>query len=130
MLWSNGWDLLMKVLWLFAAPVLIVVLHIDQWPQKIGLTSGPVIGVIGITLWVLIYRQGLSTIASWLYARLSLGAPVSLAEAYELRRLFQTDWSFKWVPLKEVKQLPKAARREAVLAALARLGPGRKVMLF
>lgn len=130
MLWSNGWDLLLKVLWLFAAPILVVVLHIDEWPQKIGLTSGAVIGVVGVALWVLIYRQGLSTIASWLYARLSLGARVSLSEAHQLRRLFQTDFSFKWVPLKEVKQLPQAERRDAVLAALARLGPGRKVMLF
>ncbi|HYL21291.1 MAG TPA: hypothetical protein VEU74_06005 [Gemmatimonadales bacterium] len=130
MLWSNGWDLLLKVLWLFAAPVLIVVLHIDEWPQKIGLTSGPVIGIIGVALWVLIYRQGLSAIASWLYARLSLGAPVSLREAYRLRHLFQTDLSFRWIPLKEVKQLPKAQRREAVVGALARVGPGRKAILF
>jgi len=129
-LWSNGWDLLLKVTWLVAAPILILVLHLDEWPQKIGLTSGPVIGVIGVALWILIYRQGLSTIASWLYARLSLGARVSLDEAHQLRRLFQADFSLKWVPLKEVKQLPKAERREAVLGALARLGPGRKVMLF
>ena len=130
MLWSNGWDLLLKVIWLFAAPILVVVLHIDEWPQKIGVTSGLVIGVVGMALWVFIYRQGLSTIASWLYARVTLGAPVSLGEAHQLRRLFQTDFSFKWVPLNEVKQLPKPERRDAVLAALTRLGPGRKVMLF
>lgn len=130
MLWSHGWDLLLKVMWLIAAPVLVVLLRIDEWPQKIGLTSGKVIGIIGVALWILIYRQGLSTIAAWLYARLSLGAPVSLSEAHKLRRLFQTDLSFKWVPLKDVKQLPKAQRRDAVLAALATVGPGRKAMLF
>jgi len=130
MLWSHGWDLLLKVMWLFAAPILIVVLHVDELPPKIGLTSGTVTGIIGVALWVLIYRQGLSTIAAWLYARLSLGAPVSLREAHQLRRLFQTDLSFKWVPLKEVKLLPKEQRRDAVLAALARVGPGRKPMLF
>ncbi len=130
MLWSHGWDLLLKVMWLFAAPVLVVVLHIDELPQRIGLTSRTVIGIIGVALWILIYRQGLSTIAAWLYARLSLGASVSLSEARQLRRLFQTDLSFKWVPLKDVKQLPKAQRRDAALAALARVGPGRKAMLF
>ena len=130
MLWSNGWDLFLKVVWLIAAPILIVVLHLDALPQKVGLTNDTVVGVIGVALWFLIYRQGLSTIASWLYARLSLGAPVSLGEAHELRRLFQTDLSFKWVPLRDVKQLPREQRRAAVLDALARVGPGRKVMLF
>jgi hypothetical protein len=130
MLWSNGWDLLLKLIWLIAAPILIVVLHLDELPQKLGITNGTVSGIVGFALWILIYRQFLSTVASWLYARLSLGAPVSFGEAHQLRRLFQADFSFRWVPLKEVKQLPKAQRREAVLAALARLGPGRKVMLF
>ncbi|HYS20409.1 MAG TPA: hypothetical protein VEO73_04915 [Gemmatimonadales bacterium] len=55
---------------------------------------------------------------------------MSLSEAHQLRRLFQTDLSFKWVPLKDVKQLPKDQRRDAVLVALARVGPGRKAMLF
>jgi hypothetical protein len=130
MLWSNGWDLLLKLMWLIAAPILIVVLHLDALPQKLGITNGTVIGVVGFALWILIYRQFLSTVASWLYARLSLGAAVSLGEAHQLRRLFQADFSFRWVPLKEVTQLPKDQRRDAVLAALARLGPGRKVMLF
>jgi hypothetical protein len=130
MLWSNGWDLLLKVLWLFGAVILVVFLHLDELPQKVGLTNGTVTGIIGFALWILIYRQFISTISSWLYARVTLGAPVSLSEAHELRRLFQADFSFKWIPLREVKQLPKDQRRDAVLAMLAKVGPNRKPILF
>lgn len=82
-----------------------------------------------VVLWLVIYRQGLTTIASWLYARVSLGAAVSLSDARQLARLFQLDVSLKWIPLKEVKQLPKAERRDALLAALKELGAQRKAML-
>ena len=82
-----------------------------------------------VVLWLVIYRQGLSTIAAWLYARLSLGAAVSLGDARQLARLFQLDVALKWIPLKDVKQLPKAERRGALLAALEALGPQRKAML-
>ena len=130
MLWSNGWDLLLKILWLFGGVILAVVLHLDDVAKSIGLTNDTVTGIIGFALWVLIYRQFLSTISSWLYARVSLGAPVTLGEARDLRRLFQSDFSFKWIPLKDVKKLPKEQRRAAVMDALARVGPSRGVMLF
>ncbi|HEV8509657.1 MAG TPA: hypothetical protein VGQ48_04300 [Gemmatimonadales bacterium] len=131
--YSHIWDLLLKLTWLFAVVVLLVDLHVAEWLQKIGVPSDytvPTAIGVGTVLWISVYRQGLSTIASWLYATVNLGAGVSLSDARQLARLFQLDLSLKWVPLKEVKQLPKADRKDALLAALERLRPGRKSMLF
>jgi hypothetical protein len=64
-----------------------------------------------------------------LYARVSLGADVSLAEARRLARLFQLNVSMKWVPLKEVQKLPKPERKAALMAALDAWLPRRKAML-
>ncbi len=80
--------------------------------------------------WIAISRQVLSTIGAWLYARLSLRADVSLNEARQLARLFQLDLSFRWLPLKEIKQLPRTERRNALLAKLEALGPGRRSMFL
>ena len=123
-LYSHLWDLILKVTLLAALFVVAVpVLHVDE---SLGLW--PMIGIL-VILWLVIYRQGLSTIASWLYARVNLGADVSLAEARQLSRLFQLDLSGKWIPLNEVRRLPKGERRNALLAALAAQLPQRKAML-
>ena len=124
-LYSHLWDLILKVTLLAALFVVAVpVLHVDE---SLGLW--PMIGIL-VILWLVIYRQGLSTIASWLYARVNLGADVSLAEARQLSRLFQLDLSGKWIPLNEVRRLPKGERRNALLAALAAQLPQRKAMLI
>jgi hypothetical protein len=131
--YSHIWDALLKLASLIAVIVVLGSLHSEEWLQKIGVPStystAVIIGIIGV-LWILIYRQGLSTIASWLYARVNLGTSVSLSEARQLATLFQLDLSGKWVPLKEVKKLPKAERRTALLTALETLRPQRKAMLF
>jgi hypothetical protein len=121
--YSHLWDFILKIALLLVLLILAISLHVDR-----SLGVAPMIAII-VVLWLVIYRQGLSTIASWLYARVSLGAPVSLVEARRLARLFQLDVSLKWMPLKEVKKLPKAERRGALMTALETLGPQRKAML-
>jgi len=44
-----------------------------------------------------------------------------------LARLFQLDPSFRWLPLKEIKQLPRTERRNALLAKLEAAGTRTKV---
>lgn len=122
--YSHIWDLILKLALLLVLLVLAISLHVDQ-----SLGVAPMIAII-VVLWLVIYRQGVTTIASWLYARASLGAAVSLRDAHQLARLFQLDLSMKWIPLKEVKKLPKAERRSALLAALETLRPQRKAMLL
>jgi hypothetical protein len=122
-IYSHVWDLFLKLALIGVLLALFIALRVDQ------LLGVPAMIAILVVLWLAIYRQGLSTIASWLYARWSLGADVTMGEAHQLARLFQLDLSGKWVPLEEVKRLPKAERRSAVLAALQRLGPGRRAML-
>lgn len=123
LMYSHLWDLFLKLGSIGLLLALLIVLHLDQ---SLGV---PAMIVIFTVLWLAVYRQGLSTIASWLYARLSLGADVSLGEAHRLARLFQLDVSGKWVPLKDIKRLPPTERRAALLIALEQLGPGRKAML-
>jgi len=123
--YSHVWDGLLKLTSLVLVFLVVVVfLQADKWL--------PVPIMIGslLVLWILIYRQGLSTIASLLYARVNLGTEVSLSEARQLARLFQLDLSMTWVPLNEIKWLPKADRRNALLAALETPRPERKSMLF
>jgi hypothetical protein len=131
--YSHVWDLILKLTSLAALVVLTVSLDAEASLQRFGVPSGytlpTLIGLLTV-FWILVYRQALSTIAAWLYARVNLGADVSLSEARQLALLFQLDLSLKWIPLKEVKQLPKAQRRTALLAALERLRPERKLMLL
>ena len=123
-LYSHIWDLILKLALLALLLGLAIALHAD------GSIGVPAMIAIIVVLWLVIYRQGLSTVASWMYARLSLGAPVSLGDARQLTRLFQLDVAMKWVPLKEVKKLPKKERRKALLDALDTLGPQRKAMFL
>lgn len=123
--YSHIWDGILKLLFLLALlAVLAGVLHVDQ---TLGVL--PMI-VILVVLFLVIYRQLISTLAAWLYARLSLGTSLSLAQAKELARLVQLDTSFKWIPLREVKKLPAQQRQEAVMAAIVRIAPQRKAMFI
>ena len=101
--------------------------------RGIGVPAGysvPTLVAIITVAWIAISRQVLSTIGAWLYARLSLRTDVSLNEAHQLARLFQLDLSFRWLPLKEIKQLPRTERRNALLTKLEALGPGRRSMFL
>jgi hypothetical membrane protein len=124
-LYSHVWDLILKLLLLVALLALLVgVFHLDQ---RLGVL--PMI-VILVVLFLVIYRQLISTLSAWLYARLSLGTSLSLAQAAQLARLVQLDTAMKWIPLKDVKKLPPQQRQEAVMAAVARITPQRKAMLI
>jgi len=109
------------------------ILHAEEWLRGIGVPAGysvPTLVAIITVAWIAISRQVLSTIGAWLYARLSLRTDVSLNEAHQLARLFQLDLSFRWLPLKEIKQLPRTERRNALLTKLEALGPGRRSMFL
>ena len=121
--YSHLWDFVLKVLLFVALIALMIGLHLDQ---SIGLL--PMI-VLFTILFIVIYRQLLSTVAAWLYARTSLRTSLSLAEARQLARLVQLDLSGKWIPLKHVKKLPADQRHEAVMAAVATITPKRRAML-
>jgi len=131
--YSHIWDFVLKVLWMIALVVLAVQLHIVERLNAIGIPGGYAVFVmiaVVTAVWIIVYRQWLSTLAAWLYATVNLGASVSLKDARQLARLVQLDLSLKWLPMKEVKGLPRANRRDALLAALSSRGPGRKAMLF
>ena len=87
------------------------------------------IGVVAV-IWIFLYRQYLSILSSWLYARMSLRTNVTFSEAKALRKLFQLDVSGKWVPVRDIKKLPRDARHDAVTQALESFRPGRKAMLL
>ena len=133
MVYSHIWDLVLKIALMVGLVILSSSLHVEEWLRGIGVPAGyTVLTLVGIitVAWIAISRQVLSTVGAWLYARLSLGAEVSVNEARQLARLFQLDLSFRWLPLKEIKQLPKTERRNALLAKLEALGPARRSMLF
>ena len=122
--YSHFWDLLLKALLLLALVVTLIVVNLGGSPAL-----WPAIIILAL-LYVVIYRQFLTTISAWLYARLSLRTPLSLAEARQLARLVQLDASLKWIPLKPVKTLPPDERKPAIMAAVARMTPQRRTMLL
>lgn len=123
--YSHIWDGILKLLSLFLFIVFAVKWHLDERIHPLAL----MIGIVAL-IWLILYRQFLSIIASWLYARVSLRADVTFLEAKALRRLFQLDLSGKWIPLREVKKLPDEHRHQALLMALQRTDISRKAMLF
>lgn len=130
---SHIWDLVLKLTSLLGLMIVLASQHADERLARLGVPPGYTVFVVialATIAWCVAYRQGLSTIAAWLYANVNLGARVSLAEAHRLARLFQLDLTLKWVPLKEVRRLPRAERRAALLRALSALGPARRAMLL
>lgn len=131
--YSHIWDALLKLASIFAVVVILVAVHLHEGLERMGLSAGTAtlfFVMIVVAVWIPLYRQGLSTLAAWLYANVNLGARVSFAEARQLARLFQLDLSFKWIPLKEVRRLPRPQRKDALLTALNGLAPQRKAMFF
>ena len=133
LVYSHIWDALLKLASMFAVVMILMVLHLHEHLESMSLSDGTatfLFVVITVAVWIPLYRQVLSTLAAWLYANVNLGARVSFSEARQLARLFQLDLSFKWIPLKEVRQLPRPQRKEALLTALHGLAPHRKAMFF
>jgi len=117
--YSHIWDALLKL-----ASIAVLVLAVVSWKIE-----GWLFWLL-VALWMIAYRQFLTIVSSWLYARISLRTNATFAEAKELRRLFQLDLSAKWIPMKEIKKLPSDQRHDALLLALQKAGAGRKAMLF
>lgn len=133
MVYSHIWDGLLKLASLFTVVILLMAVHLHEHLEGMGISDGTAtffFVVIAIAVWIPVYRQVLSTLAAWLYANVNLGARISLSEARGLAKLVQLDLSMKWIPLKEVRRLPKAERRNAVLRATDNLSAARKAMLI
>ncbi len=132
MIYSSIWDGLIKIALLAALLTGSIMgpkaLGIYDQIKQSGLTIYVVIGVLGLHF--LVHRTFLSVLASWLHARLTLRAPVTLDDARRLRVLFQLDLGLHRIPMDEVRLLPKELRRDALLAAIAEHDPQRKPMLF
>jgi hypothetical protein len=125
LLYSHIWDGLLKLVSLIGFILLAVFLKLDQHIPSVPL----MIGIVAV-IWAIVYRQWLSILSSWLYARMGLRTNLSFNEAKTLRKLFQLDVSGKWVPVRDIKKLPDNERHDAVLEALQRFGAGRKAMLL
>ncbi len=124
LVYSHIWYGLLKLISIFAIIALAVRFKLDERIHPVPL----MIAVVTV-VWLLLYRQYVSILSSWLYARLALRTDVTFSEAKALRKLFQLDISGKWVPLKAVKQLPSDQRHDALLHALSTCA-SRRAMLF
>ena len=126
LLYSHIWDGLLKLTSLVVLMILAVKWgNLDERIHPLWL----MIGMVAV-VWILLYRQWLSIVASWLYARLTLHTNVTFTEAKALRKLFQLDVSGKWIPLREIKKLPADQRHDAILVALQKIVVSRKAMLL
>jgi len=123
--YSHIWDGLLKLISLVLLIVTAVHWDLDQRLHSVALMIG-----LLVVLWLVLYRQYISILSSWLYARMSLHTNVTFTEAKALRKLFQLDVSAKWIPMKEIKNLPTDQRHDALLIALERIGGSRKAMLL
>lgn len=134
LVYSHIWDALLKLISVVAIIVLVITLSLAERLEMAGLATPSVseITVIvgAVLVWLFVYRQYLSIVSAWLYARMSLRTRVSLAEAKALRKLFQLDLSGTWVPLREIRKLPNDQRHGTLVLALDRFGPQRKAMLL
>ncbi len=124
-LYSHIWDALLKLITLSGLIVLGIWLKLDE-----RLHSGAVMVIIIAIIWAVLYRQFLSILSSWLYSRFSLRTGVTIPEAKALRKLFQLDVSCKWIPVKEIKNLPLDARHDVLLRMLENPKLVRKAMLL
>src|SRR5438270_11542973 len=123
--YSHIWDGLLKLISL----VLLIVTAV-HWDLDPRLHSVALMISLLVVLWLVLYRQYISILSSWLYARISLHTNVTFTEAKALRKLFQLDVSAKWIPMKEIKNLPSDQRHDTLLIALERIGGSRKAMLL
>lgn len=132
MFYSHIWDLLLKFLTVFATGLIPLIVH----DQLFGVNADVVIPIIAATIVIspVIYRQFVSILSSWLYAKVNLGVNASFADAKELRALFQLSFGstqpVAWFPMKEVKQLPVEERLAALMAEVVRIKAERRRMLI
>ena len=130
--YTHVWDLLLKCPTFCATPIILIAAH-DRVFCINADAAIPII-FVGAALGFLIYRQLVSILASWLYARINLRVPVSFSDAKQLRTLFQLHvgggQAPGWLPMKEVKQLPIHERRAALLTEVERVRAQGRLMLY
>lgn len=133
MVYSHIWDALLKLTSLIGFIIAGISLNLEQRIQIASITpqQRSILGFVAVVaVWLVVYRQCLSIISAWLYARVNLRTRVTFTEASELRKLFQLDLSMKWFPLREIKALPIGERHDALMLAFEKLAPTRKAMLM
>jgi len=129
--YSHIWDLLLKILTVLSIGLIPLIVH----DQIFGVNADVMIPIIAATMVIspVVYRQLVSILSSWLYARVNLGVPASFSDAKEWRTLFQLSFGgtqpVGWFPMKEVKQLPADERRVALMAEAGRVNAERRRML-
>lgn len=134
LIFSHIWDALLKLISVAALITMAISLNLPERIQSTGIAteSGSGIAMVGmvVAVWLILYRQYLSILSSWLYARMNLRTNISFNEAKMLRKLFQLDLSATWIPLRDIKKLPSDQRHDALLLALNTLGPQRKAIFL
>src|SRR5438445_13081996 len=99
--YSHIWDGVLKLTTLVGFILLAVHFELDQRIHPVAL----MIGIVA-AMWILLYRQYLSILSSWLYGLLSLRTNVPLRESEALCKRVQLDVSGSWVPGRSRSQLP------------------------
>jgi hypothetical protein len=131
MFYSHVWDLLLKCLTFLSIGWISATVH-----DRAGMHADAVVPIMAgaIVIGLIVYRQFVSILSPWLYARINLGVPVSFSDAKELRTLFQLHFGGSqpvgWFPMKEVKQLPANERRIALMTELGRVKREHRRMLL
>jgi hypothetical protein len=125
---THIWDFVLKIGTILGITVMPLIVH----DHIFGVNADVVIPTIfaGAALSILLYRQAISILASWLYARINLGAPISFTDAKRLRCLFQLHSNLQWFPMKEVRRLPAGQRRAALMDAAEKLQGARRWMIM
>ena len=113
--WTHIYDLLMKVISLIATAAIVICivqsLHLTR--HVVGLIAASSVLVIGIPLYLFIFR----TIGSLLYCRISLRAKFSFSEARQFDSVLAPMIPQLWCPLTEVREV---AEQEKFAEALRR----------
>jgi hypothetical protein len=133
MVYSHIWDALLKLTSFICFIIAGISLNLEQRMQIAWITpqQKSILGFAAVVaVWLIVYRQCLSIISAWLYARVNLRTSITFTEASELRKLFQLDLSFKWFPLREIRALPIGQRHDALMLTFERLAPARKAIFM
>lgn len=100
MIWTHIYDLLLKLLTLFACIVLLI-----QVPNLED--HGVMLLLIVLLTWFVAYHFAVRTLATYLYCRLTLRMDIHLKQAKQLNNAFSPSLprSMKWLPMKELRHL-------------------------
>lgn len=113
MFWTHGYDLLCKIAGM-AVIIGIFILGINLLPHEMPLLAGGIGIIVGGAVWYMSFRP----LSSWCYSRFSLKADLTFADSRRASILFSPLFNLmKWHPMRQVKDLPQAQRRAAIMEA-------------